>query len=176
MPFFAPMALRNILFTSVVGPPGGDGPHSRYKNPMSLLNNQVTRGQQHYGVQMFSRTFAYDLFGANLNANVAVLDFPSEEQLKAKLLERQWDRGGLSGIMANFEKGVVTWRLVRETLPEVPIDIGGPLVNDDEVTQEFIERTLLACPTETFNVWEPSFERSGRPERLASGGLSDWLR
>jgi len=176
MSFFAPMALRSILFTSVVGPHGVDGPHSRYKNPMSLLNNQVTRGQQHYGVQMFSRTFAYDLFGANLNANVAVLDFPSEEQLKAKLLERQWDRVGLSGIMANFEKVVVTWRLIRETLPDAPIDIGGHIVNDDEVTQEFIERTLLACPTETFNVWEPSFERSGRPERLASGGLSDWLR
>ena len=104
MSFIAPMALRNILFTSVVGPHGVDGPHSRYKNPMSLLNNQVTRGQQHYTVQMFSRTFAYDLFGANLNANVAVLDFPSEEQLRAKLLERHWDRVGLSGIMANFER------------------------------------------------------------------------
>jgi radical SAM superfamily enzyme YgiQ (UPF0313 family) len=172
MSFFAPMSLRSILFTSVVGPHGVDGPHSRFKNPMSLLNNQVTRGQQHYTVQMFSRTFAYDLLGANLNANVAVLDFPSEEQLKAKLLERTWDRVGLSGIMANFEKVVVTWRLVRETLPGVPIDIGGHIVNDDEVSQELIERMLLACPTETFNVWEPSFERSG----AVSGGLSDWLR
>jgi hypothetical protein len=71
--------LRNILFTAVVGPHGVDGPHSRYKNPMSLLNNQVTRGQRHYSVQMFSRTFAYDLFGANLDANVAVLDFPSSD-------------------------------------------------------------------------------------------------
>jgi hypothetical protein len=59
--------------------------------------------------------------------------------------------------MANFEKVVVTWRLVRETLPGVPIDIGGHIVNDDEVSQELIERMLLACPTETFNVWEPSF-------------------
>ena len=167
------MTLRSILFTSVVGPHGVDGPHSRYKNPMSLLNNQVTRGQQHYTVQMFSRTFAYDLFGANLNANVAVLDFPSEEQLRAKLLERHWDRIGLSGIMANFEKVVVTWRLVRETLPEVPIDIGGHIVNDDEVTQELIERMREACPSESFNIWEPSFERSGRPH---PAGLSDWLR
>jgi radical SAM superfamily enzyme YgiQ (UPF0313 family) len=167
------MALRSILFSSVVGPHGVDGPHSRYKNPMSLLNNQVTRGQQHYTVQMFSRTFAYDLFGANLNANVAVLDFPSEEQLRAKLLERHWDRVGLSGIMANFEKVVVTWRLVRETLPDVPIDIGGHIINDDEVTQELIERMLQACPTETFSVWEPSFERSEGPHPT---GLSQWLR
>jgi radical SAM superfamily enzyme YgiQ (UPF0313 family) len=166
MSSFAP----NLLFSSVVGPHGVDGPHSRYKNPMSLLNNQVTRGQQHYTVQMYSRTFAYDLFGVNLNANVAVLDFPSEAQLRAKLLERRWDRVGLSGIMANFEKVVVTWRIVRETLPDVPIDIGGHVVNDDEVTQELIERMLQNCPTETFHIWEPSFERS------ASGGLADWLR
>ena len=68
---------------------------------------------------------------------------------------------------------MVTWRLVRETLPEVPIDIGGHIVNDDEVTQELIERMREACPTESFNVWEPSFERSGRPH---PAGLSDWLR
>ena len=162
--------LRNILFSAVVGPHGVDGPHSRYKNPMSLLNNQVTRGQRHYSVQMFSRTFAYDLFGANLDANVAVLDFPSEAQLRAKLVERHWDRVGLSGIMANFEKVLVTWRIVRETLPKVPIDIGGHVVNDDEVTQELIERMLEAIPGETFHVWEPSFESP------VSIGLSAWLR
>jgi hypothetical protein len=166
----SPTSLPNILFSSVVGPHGVDGPHSRYKNPMSLLNNQVTRGQQHYTVQMFSRTFAYDLLGANLNANVAILDFPSEEQLRAMLLERHWDRVGLSGIMANFEKVVVTYRIVRETLPTVPIDIGGHIVNDDEVTQELIERLLAEHPNEGFQVWEPSFEKT------LSVGLSDWLR
>lgn len=153
----------------MVGPHGVDGPHSRYKNPISLLGNQVTRGQEHYTVQMFSRTFAYDLFGANLNANVAVLDFPSEEQLRAMLTLRRWDRVGLSGIMANFEKVLVTWRIVRETLPEVPIDIGGHIVNDDEVTQEMIERMREVSATETFNVWEPSFERP------SSASLSTWL-
>jgi radical SAM superfamily enzyme YgiQ (UPF0313 family) len=161
--------LRNILFCSVVGPHGVDGPHSRYKNPISLLGNQVTRGQEHYTVQMFSRTFAYDLFGANLNANVAVLDFPSEAQLRATLVERHWDRVGLSGIMANFDKVLVTWRIVREVLPDVPIDIGGHIVNDDEVTQELIERMRQVAPTETFNIWEPSFERP------LSGELSGWL-
>ena len=161
--------LRNILFCSVVGPHGVDGPHSRYKNPISLLGNQVTRGQEHYTVQMFSRTFAYDLFGANLNANVAVLDFPSEEQLRATLGERHWDRVGLSGIMANFDKVLLTWRIVRETLPDVPIDIGGHIVNDDEVTQELIERMRAVSTDETFNVWEPSFERP------LSAGLATWL-
>jgi radical SAM superfamily enzyme YgiQ (UPF0313 family) len=161
--------LQNILFCSVVGPHGVDGPHSRYKNPISLLGNQVTRGQEHYTVQMFSRTFAYDLFGANLNANVAVLDFPSEEQLQATLRERHWDRVGLSGIMANLEKVLVTWRIVREALPEVAIDIGGHVVNDDDVTRELIERMLAAVPGETFHVWEPSFERP------LSAGISAWV-
>jgi radical SAM superfamily enzyme YgiQ (UPF0313 family) len=161
--------LQNILFSSVVGPHGVDGPHSRYKNPISLLGNQVTRGQEHYTVQMFSRTFAYDLFGANLNANVAVLDFPSEAQLRAKLTERRWDRVGLSGIMANFEKVLVTWRIVRETLPGVPIDIGGHIVNDDDVTLEMIERMREVSTGETFNVWSPSFERA------PSSGLSTWI-
>jgi radical SAM superfamily enzyme YgiQ (UPF0313 family) len=161
--------LRNILFCSVVGPHGVDGPHSRYKNPISLLGNQVTRGQEHYTVQMFSRTFAYDLLGANLNANVAVLDFPSEEQLRAALRERRWDRVGLSGIMANFEKVLLTWRIVREILPDVPIDIGGHIVNDDDVTQELIERMSEVAPGETFNVWEPSFEHP------LSVKLSAWL-
>jgi radical SAM superfamily enzyme YgiQ (UPF0313 family) len=170
MSFQPPTTRRNVLFCSVVGPHGEDGPHSRYKNPISLLGNQVTRGQQHYTVQMFSRTFAYDLFGANLNANVAVLDFPSEEQLKAALLERPWDRVGLSGIMANFEKVLITWRIVRETLPDVPIDIGGHIVNDDDVTQEMIERMLQIRPSETFRIWEPSFERP------VSKGLSSWVR
>ncbi len=167
--FDAKKTRRNMLFCSVVGPHGVDGPHSRYQNPITLLSNQVTRGQQHYTVQMFSRTFAYDLFGANLDANVAVLDFPSEEQLRAKLLERTWDRVGLSGIMANFEKVLLTWRIVRETLPNVPIDIGGHIVNDDEVTQELIERMLQARPSETFRVWEPAFERD------RSSALSAWL-
>ncbi len=161
--------LANILFCSVVGPHGVDGPHSRYKNPMTLLGNQVTRGQQHYTVQMFSRTFAYDLFGANLNANVAVLDFPSEAQLRATLAERRWDRVGLSGIMANFDKVLLTYRIVREVLPDVPIDIGGHIVNDDEVTQELIEEMREASAGETFNVWEPSFERA------RSSGLAAWL-
>jgi hypothetical protein len=167
--FDAKKTRRNMLFCSVVGPHGVDGPHSRYQNPIALLGNQVTRGQQHYTVQMFSRTFAYDLFGANLDANVAVLDFPSEEQLRATLLERTWDRVGLSGIMANFEKVLLTWRIVRETLPDVPIDIGGHIVNDDEVTQELIARMLQVCPNETFRVWEPSFERD------RSLQLSAWL-
>jgi hypothetical protein len=160
---------RNILLTAVIGPHGVDGPHSRYKNPMSLLGNQVTRGQAHYTVQAFSRTFAYDLLGANLDANVAILDFPNEAQLRATLRERRWDRVGLSGIMANFDKVIATYRIIRELLPETPIDVGGHIVNDDEVTRELILKMRAAVPSETFQVWEPGFERRG------SSAIATWL-
>ena len=153
----------NILFTSVVGPHGVDGPHSRYKNPMSLMANQVTRGQLYYGVQMFSPTFAYHLFGVNLDANVAIIDFPRVEQLRAKLRERPWDRIGLSGIMANFEKVLLTYRIVRQELPRVPIDVGGHVVNDPEVTAELSARMRALWPSETFRTWQPPVEGGGAP-------------
>lgn len=151
----------SILFTSVVGPHGVDGPHSRYKNPMNLMANQVTRGQMHYGVQMYSRTFAYDLFGANLDANVAVLDFPSAEQLRAALRRQRWDRVGLSGIMANFDKILATYQIVRQELPGVPIDVGGHVVNDPEVTRELSARMRALHPTETFRTWQPASASAG---------------
>src|SRR5512133_3217468 len=153
----------DILFTSVIGPHGVDGAHSRYKNPMSLMANQVTRGQRHYGVQMFSRTFAYDLFGANLAANVAILDFPSAQQLRDKLRERRWDRIGLSGIMANFEKVLETYALVRQELAEVPIDVGGHIVNDPDVTEALAARMRALVPNETFQTWRPMAEGGGQP-------------
>jgi len=164
-------ALPCILFTSVVGPHGVDGPHSRYKNPMNLMANQVTRGQLYYGVQMFSRTFAYDLFGANLDANVAIVDFPSEAQLRAALRERRWDRVGLAGIMANFEKVLLTYQMVRQELPLTPIDIGGHIVNDPEVTEELIARMRAIWPKETFQTWSPA-QATGEPDKRVSSAAS----
>ncbi|MBI5535165.1 MAG: radical SAM protein [Deltaproteobacteria bacterium] len=131
---------------------------------MSLMSNQVTRGQQYYTVQMSSRTFAFDLFGANLDAEVAVLDFPSEAQLDAAVRATRWDRIGLSGIMANFEKLLRTYEIVRKACPDVPIDLGGHIVNDDDVTLQLIERMRQLHPSETFNLWQS-------PGRLSSRGI-----
>src|SRR3989344_8765076 len=94
---------QNILFTSVIGPYGVDSERTRFKNPMSLLSNQVTRGQMYYTVQMSSRAFAFDLFGVNLDANVAVLNFPSARKLTKVLKTGKWDRVGISSIIPNFE-------------------------------------------------------------------------
>jgi hypothetical protein len=113
---------------------------------------------------MSSRTFAFDLFGVNLDANVAVLDFPSEDQLEAALRATRWDRIGLSGIMANFEKLLRTYEIVRKACPDVPIDLGGHIVNDDDVTLQLIERMRGIHPSETFNLWQ-------NPGRLTELGI-----
>jgi len=143
---------KNILFTSVVGPHGVDSAHSRFKNPMSLMSNQVTRGQKYYTVQMCSRSFAFDLFGANLNANIAILDFPLAGHLEAALKSGSWDRVGISAIMANFEKLVLTYKIVRSVNATVPIDIGGHIANETEVLEELMGRLLEINPNETFQV------------------------
>ena len=162
----SPATRQNILFASVVGPYGIDSPRSRFKNPMSLMSNQVTRGQLYYTVQMSSRTFAFDLFGVNLDANVAILDFPSEQQLDDVVRTGNWDRIGLSGIMANFEKLLRTYEIVRRARPDIPIDLGGHLVNDDDVTLQLIERMRESHPSETFNLWQ----HPGRLEELGIEG------
>ncbi|MCX6113236.1 MAG: hypothetical protein NTY22_08175, partial [Proteobacteria bacterium] len=148
--------LKNILFTSVVGPYGILGEWSRYKNPMSLLTNQVTRGQMYFQVQMFNNTWAFDLFAANINANTAILDFPSVGQLKSVLKATKWDRVGISAIIPNFDALLKTYQVIREILPTVSIDIGGHIVNDENVIQELKQNMLNTCPKETFGTYSGS--------------------
>src|ERR1035437_1956906 len=105
------MIKKKILFTSVIGPYGKDSDRTRFKNPMSLLSNQVTRGQKYYTVRMCQRTFAFDLFGANLNADVAALNFPRKRQLQAVLKSQHWDRVGISAIIPNFRSLLETYRI-----------------------------------------------------------------
>ncbi len=153
------MAKQEILFTSILGPYGIDTDRSRFKNPMSLLSNQVTRGQEYYTVQMCQRTFAFDLFGVNLDANVSILDFPREKHLRAMLKANKWDRIGIASIMANFESLIKTYSVIRDVLPDVPIDIGGHICNDDVVLMELIDRLVSLHPKETFEVWYPHWEK-----------------
>jgi len=145
--------LKNILFTSVVGPYGTLSEWSRYKNPMSLLANQVTRGQMYFQVQMFNNTWAFDLFAANINANTAILDFPSVDQLKSVLKATKWDRIGISAIIPNFDALLKTYQVIREVLPTVQIDIGGHIMNDDNVIEEIKQNMLKTCPKETFGTY-----------------------
>lgn len=164
---------QKILFTSVIGPYGKDTHRSRFKNPMSLLNNQVTRGQKYYTVRMCQRTFAYDLFAANLDADVAVLNFPNEKQLAKVLKAGRWDRVGLSAIIPNFESLLDTYALVRKHLPEVPIDIGGHICNDEDVVRELIERMRAIAPQDDFRVFRPEFEEERT--RLQDDSVTHWL-
>lgn len=153
------MTKQEILFTSILGPYGIDSGRTRFKNPMSLLSNQVTRGQEYYTVQMCQRTFAFDLFGVNLDANVSILDFPREKHLRAMLKANKWDRIGVASIMANFESLIKTYSVIREVLPDVPIDIGGHIANDEAVLMELIERLVSINPKESFESWHPHWEK-----------------
>lgn len=127
---------------------------------MSLLGNQVTRGQQYYTVRMCQRTFAFDLFGANLDADVAVLNFPTASKLKKFLSAGSWDRVGISAIISNFRKLIEAVDLIRSILPGVAIDIGGHITSDDEVLLELMQVfTENSGSGETFHVWRPQFEK-----------------
>ncbi len=145
--------MKNILFTSVVGPYGTLSEWSRYKNPMSLLTNQVTRGQLYYQVEMFCNTWAFDVFATNINANTAILDFPSVKQLEKVLGTGKWDRIGVSAIIPNFDALLKTYQVIRSILPNTPIDIGGHIVNDDEVIQELKDKMLEIYPKEKFKTY-----------------------
>ncbi len=165
--------LQKILFSTVVGPYGVDSESTRFKNPMSLLSNQVTRGQTYYTVQMAARAFAFDLFGVNLDADVAVLNFPQPAQLAAVLSSEPWDRIGVSSILPNFESLVETWRCIRRVKPGLAIDVGGHIANDEEVIRELVQRIRALDPTETFNIWKPGFEHARVPDSPTS--VSSWL-
>lgn len=142
--------MKNILFTSVIGPYGVDTEWSSYKNPMSLLSNQVTRGQMYYQPEMFYSTWAFDLFGANIKANCAILDFPSEKQLIKVLKTGRWDRVGVSAIIPNFNALLKTYQIIRKILPDVIIDVGGHITNDSAVLEEIKTEMLKFNPKESF--------------------------
>jgi hypothetical protein len=156
---------QKILFTTVVGPYGVDTESSRFKNPMSLLSNQVTRGQTYYTIQMAARAFAFDLFGVNLAADVAVLNFPQPAQLEAVLASEPWARVGVSSILPNFESLLDTYRHIRRVRPDVAIDVGGHIANDEDILRELVLRIRAIDPTETFRIWKPAFETA----RVAEG-------
>jgi len=143
----------NILFTSVVGPYGTDTEWSSYKNPMSLLTNQVTRGQMYFQPEMFNNTYAFDLFAANINANCAILDFPSVTQLTKVLKSGKWDRVGISAIIPNFNALLKTYQIIRSVLPNVSIDVGGHITNDESVLEEIKHKMLETTPTEKFHTY-----------------------
>ena len=150
--------MQNILFTTIIGPYGVDSHRSRFKNPMSLLSNQITRGQKYYTVQMCQRTYAFDLFGANLDANVTVLNFPLEKHLVSVLKKEKWDRVGISSIVQNFESVLATYKIIRNACPNAAIDIGGHIVTDEEVMRQLVMRISKINSLETFNVWKSKTE------------------
>ncbi len=126
MPQFARSLDRphRILLCSVIGPYGVDDDFGRKENIMELLHNQVTKGQGIASFRFFHRSFGLYLIAANIDADVTVLDFPSEERFIQEI-RRGYDIVGISFITPNFLKTQHMAKLIRREAPESEIILGG---------------------------------------------------
>ncbi len=102
---------------------------------------------------MFNNTYAFDLFAANIKANCAILDFPSVDQLTKVLKTGNWDRVGVSAIIPNFNALLKTYQIIRSVLPNVSIDVGGHITNDEMVLEEIKNKMLKTNPKENFHTY-----------------------
>lgn len=134
-----------ILLTSVFGPYAQDDEYgSRAVNPMELYHNQVTRVQDVFSLRMFHRSWGLMLIQANLDADCALLDFPTLERFVAELRSRRYDIVGISGILANVGKVEKMCALVRELQPEATIVVGGHVANVPDLAERIDADHIVA--------------------------------
>lgn len=115
---------KRILLSGVFGPFGVDDDFGRKENIMELFHNQVTKAQGLASFRFHHRSFGLYFIAANLDADVAVLDFPSRSRFIAEL-RKGYDAVGISFITPNYVKAREMARLVRELSPGTEIILGG---------------------------------------------------
>lgn len=115
---------KKILLSGVFGPFGVDDAWGRKENIMELFHNQVTKAQGAASFRFHHRSFGLYFIAANLDADVAVLDFPTRERF-IRELKKGYDAVGISFIAPNFVKAKEMARLVRELSPGTEIILGG---------------------------------------------------
>jgi hypothetical protein len=113
-----------ILLSGVFGPYGVDDDYGRAENVMELFHNQVTKAQGLASFRFQHRSFGLYFIAANVDADVTVLDFPSEQRFVDEL-ENGYDIVGISFIAPNFSKARQMARLTRAGAPEATIILGG---------------------------------------------------
>ena len=113
-----------VLLSGVFGPFGVDDTYGRKENIMELFHNQVTRGQGAASFRFFHRSFGLYFLAANIDADVTVLDFPSQDRFEREL-ERGYDLVGISFIAPNTLKAQQMARLCRRHAPGATLVIGG---------------------------------------------------
>ena len=117
---------RRILLSSVFGPYAQDDEYgSRSINPMELWHNQVTRVQGPWSLRMFHRSYGLMMIRENIDADCALLDFPSLERFEQELADEHYDIVGITAIAPNIGKAAKMCELVRRHQPSAEIVVGG---------------------------------------------------
>ncbi len=115
---------KRILLTGVFGPYGVDDAYGRKENIMELFHNQVTKAQGLASFRFHHRSFGLYFIAANLDADVTVLDFPSQRRFERELA-RGYDIVGISFIAPNYLKAAKMAELTRSLAPDATIILGG---------------------------------------------------
>lgn len=126
---------KKILLTSVFGPYGVDDEFGRKESVMELFHNQVTKAQGLASLRFHHRSFGLYFLAENLQAPVAVLDYPTRQRFIAELRRQPYDAVGISSIMPNLAKAREMARLVRELQPEAEILLGGHVTAVENIRQ-----------------------------------------
>lgn len=116
--------MPSILLTSVFGPFGVDDSYGRKENPIELFHNQVTREQGIFSLRFNHPSFGLYFLAENIEADVAVLDFPSEKRFVQEI-RKGYDYVGISFIIINYVKAKRMAHLVRQHAPGSKIILGG---------------------------------------------------
>ncbi len=115
---------KRILLTGVFGPYGVDDEYGRKENIMELFHNQITKGQGIASFRFIHRSFGLYFIAANLDADVTVLDFPTQKRFIQEI-KKGYDAVGISFITPNFMKAREMARLIRINAPGSTIILGG---------------------------------------------------
>jgi len=115
-----------VLLSSVFGPYAQDDEYgSRGINPMELWHNQVTRVQGPWSLRMFHRSYGLMMIRENIDANCALLDFPTLERFEQEIADERYDIIGITAIAPNIGKVAKMCELVRSHQPRAEIVVGG---------------------------------------------------
>jgi len=102
--------------------------YSRTESIPELFHNQLTRFQGIYSPRKHYPTYGLHLIGANLPADVTVLDWPDYPRFLREL-EEGYDYVGIGSIMPNLQKVKRMVEAVRKYSPRSKVVIGGFCAN-----------------------------------------------
>jgi len=113
-----------LLLTGAFKPFAIDNIYSRKESIPELFHNQITHFQGIYSPRIHYPTYGLHLIGANVPADVTVLDFPTWPRFIAEI-KKGYDYVGIGSIIPNFYKVKRMTEAIREHAPQSKIIIGG---------------------------------------------------